>query len=181
MPTAEDAATLQAYAAGVDEVARKMERKWGLDRLPMLVDDELRAKFWRQHVKWYDTLAYCWGEKTLTRAEIDEAIARCEAMKRAWLVLDAQAVAGGHSPQAEGVYEVRLKNGSVAALCVSTAAASQAIHDGRWMTVWTLEEIGNVIDVMPELIRQAKHEWPGITVLPCKRAPIPEFNDGIPF
>jgi hypothetical protein len=40
----------QAILDGLDETARQMERKWGVGRLRLLVDDALRGKFDAQKV-----------------------------------------------------------------------------------------------------------------------------------
>jgi hypothetical protein len=41
--------TTQAVVDGVDHRTRELDRKWGIGRLRLLVDDELRARFDRQH------------------------------------------------------------------------------------------------------------------------------------
>ena len=41
----------RSYIDGVDAVAVRMERKWGCDRLRLLVSHELREKFDRQRYK----------------------------------------------------------------------------------------------------------------------------------
>src|SRR5262245_16824412 len=43
-----DATAVKAALDRLDHVAREAERKWGIGRLRLLVDDELRAKFDRQ-------------------------------------------------------------------------------------------------------------------------------------
>ena len=44
-PMAPSAYVIQAIVDGLDEIARGMERKWGVGRLRLLVSDLLRSKF----------------------------------------------------------------------------------------------------------------------------------------
>ncbi len=46
---------MQAVADGVDVVVA-LEKKWGVDRLRRLVDDDLRERFDRQHRKFNEAL-----------------------------------------------------------------------------------------------------------------------------
>lgn len=63
------------FAVGrLDEVAHAMERKWGIDRLPKLVDPALAARFEAQREKLNEAL----------RSERPDAIAtQAAAMERA--------------------------------------------------------------------------------------------------
>ena len=42
---------MKAAVDGVDHFACTMEKKWGVGRLRLLVDDDLRCRFDRQHEK----------------------------------------------------------------------------------------------------------------------------------
>ena len=50
-PMAPPELVTKAILDGLDETARQMERKWGVGRLRLLVDDALRAKFDAQKAK----------------------------------------------------------------------------------------------------------------------------------
>ena len=66
----------------VDIVARGMEMKWGVDRLPRLVSKELRDKF--------KTQKNAFDEAIMSNdAHRIERVG--EAMRRAWVALDAAA------------------------------------------------------------------------------------------
>lgn len=177
----EDAATLQAHIEGVDHAAREAERTWGIERLPLLVGDELRARFRRQQAKWRDALQAAWAADTLTRAMLDDVALHAGAMQRAWAALDAAASEAGHRPIVADVWEVRLKDGTVAALVQTNAEASKVIADGRHVAVYTTEEIANVIDSLGA-IGQTKVLFPGAKVQP-RRSTVDweEHGDPIPF
>jgi hypothetical protein len=128
--TPEDAATLQAMIEGVDNEAKTHERTWGLDRLPSLVDDGLRARFYRQQAKWSAAIDDAYETQTcpLTHIQLETISA--------------------------DVWEMRLSDGSKAALVRSVAEAGHLLttgrDDGRYVAVWTLDEIVNVIAVNVE-------------------------------
>lgn len=161
MPSAEDCATLQAHLDGVDQVAKEAEAEWGVDRLPVLVDVELRAKFYRQRVKWMDAMQTAWGSKMLTRDQLDAVAGKSAAMQRAWGALVDAASVAGHRPIRAEVWEARLKDGSVVALVQTNAEAAKVLADGRHVQVYTLAEVANVIDALPEAIGLAKVVFPG--------------------
>ena len=111
MPSSEDAATLAAYVAGVDRAAVEMETKWGMDRLPMLVNDDLRAKFNRQATSWSEAIAAAYDANFVTRDQMQAVTVKSAAMQRAWAALDAFAEEAGHRAIAPWVWEARLHTG----------------------------------------------------------------------
>lgn len=180
MPTSEDCATLAAYIAGVDQAARAAETKWGMDRLPMLVTDDLRAKFNRQSDLWSQAVSEAHEAKSVTRDQMQAVVARSAAMQRAWAALDAAAEEAGHRPIAPWVWEVRLKDGTVAALVQTNAEASHVIAEGRHVAVYTAEEIGNLIDSLGA-ISLAKQIFPGVKVEPRRDTSWVRHGDPVPF
>jgi hypothetical protein len=162
MPNPNDAATLQAALEGVDLAARAAERKWGIDRLPTLVDDILRAKFRRQEARVTETMAKAWDcAGVVPKPVLDDAEAAAASMQRAWAALDAAATAAGHIPSEGRVLaELRLPDGSVAALVEDTAEASLVLAHRSYQAVYSLTEIENIIAALPDAITAAKREWP---------------------
>lgn len=184
MPSAEDTATIQAHMDAVDVVVRQAETEWGVDRLPMLVDADLRARFYRQRVKWQEALTEAWESKMLTRDQLDAVITKSAAMQRAWLALIDAASTAGHRPIGAEVWEARLKDGSVAAIVQTNAEAAKVLADGRHVNVWTLEEVANVIDALPGTLGMAKHVFPGAKFVTPQAAGDRSWvktGDAIPF
>ena len=70
----------------LDEVAATMERCWGIDRLPRLVEPELRLRFDRQRAKL---------EQAIAADHAEAIIVQAEGMTRAWQALDKAAAAAG--------------------------------------------------------------------------------------
>jgi len=84
----------RAAIDGVDEVAAQMNRRWGLDRLRLLVSQELRERFDRQRLKF----AMAVHEGTL-----DDVRRESTRMINAWNALNCAAEAVGalkHAPRA---------------------------------------------------------------------------------
>jgi len=128
---------MQAVADRVDVVVVALEKKWGVDRLRRLVDDDLRERFDRQHRKF---------NEALFAHDLVEIEKHAAGMKKGWEMLDRMATANGAAPLAPSVWEVRMPSGKVCAL-VRTAAEARAVSaDGRFVEVWTLDEIGRLIE-----------------------------------
>lgn len=187
MPSPEDAAVLKAYFDGVDDARWRMEQKWGAGRLELLVDDLTRARFARQRVTWREALKAAWESPFLTRDQLALVERKAGAMRRGFEAMDAQAEEAGHRPIAPWVWEVPMKDGSVAALVQTQAEVGRVIAEGRHVYVFTLAEVGYVMDLLPEVLCQAKVHFPGArfeasTVVNNLGAP-PWSDDGdqIPF
>lgn len=182
MPSAADSATLQALFEGVDAAREEAEREWGRERLPLLVDDETRAKFRRQQVRWSTALQAAWAAPMLTRDLLADVESAAGGMRRAWAKLAELASEAGHRPISPDVWEVRLADGTIAALVQTNDEAAKVIADGRYVAVYTVAEVGNVIDALPGALQMAKVVWPGAKVLPQSDAgPWSKHGDDIPF
>lgn len=161
---AEDAATLQAEFEGVAEVRRLSDLEWGVGRLPLLVSDEMRAKFRRQEALWSKALQEAWNAGRLTGSELNLVLGHGAALKRAYGALSAFAVEAGHRALKPWVWETLLEDGTVAAFVQTDAEAGAVIAEGRHVQVYTLAEVAHVIDALPKALQLAKQEWPGAKV-----------------
>ena len=157
-----------AIVDGVDAVATEMETKWGHGRLRLLVTDDLRARF--------DLQSTAWGAACRTYA-LDEFRRHGDAMRRAWAALDKAATDSGSTPLVPSVWETRLDDGTVLAICRDVESAfSQS--DGRRVEVWTLEEIARFLSAQKE-VREVKRVFPGSLVTDVRSTG--DFDDEIPF
>ena len=179
----EDSQTLKAYIDGVDHIAQTMEAKWGVDRLPLLVDAETRAKFYRQGERMRTALEACYGAKVITRDMLDAAAKATGGMERAWAALDAKATEAGNCPIDPDVWETALSDGSLVAIVQTNADASKVLRDGRLKNVWTLEEVARAIESFPDIVRSIKETFPGATVVQPreKRYRAMTLSDPVPF
>lgn len=167
----------------VDLIASEMEAKWGADRLRLLVGAELREKFDRQRYKF---------NQAVWHGTLEQVRSEGARMVKAWQVLDRTAMEAGKAQGAAEVWEVALRNGRTVALVRDWRDVSKAKAqlEGRAMNVYTLDEIANLIENLPQLVK-AKEVFPGAQVtavrpphrdpllaIPDSHAPI---DDVIPF
>lgn len=178
----EDSMTLKAFIDGVDAIAKRMEAKWGADRLPLLVSQEMRAKFYRQGERMRDALEACYSAKVITRDMLDAAAGATGGMERAWAALDKAATEAGEKPIDPDVWEAVLSDGSIVAVVQTNADASKVLRDGRLKNVWTMEEVARAIEAFPDAVRAIKEAFPGATVEKVKTKRYRGvLDDPIPF
>jgi len=137
----------------VHMVAVEMERKWGRGRLRLLVDADLREKFDRQR--------YLFGNAIWT-GELPDVQREAKRMMAAWRALDRRATEAGRQTLPATVWEVALSDGTVAVIVKEPELAYQ-IADGRRANVYTLEEIGRLIEGFP-MLAKVKEAFPGAVV-----------------
>jgi hypothetical protein len=182
MPSSEDCATLTAYQQGVDHAREEAETKWGRGRLPLLVSDDLRAKFLRQQVRWSQALQAAWEDARpyLTRDQLADVAKFAGAMQRAWQALDAAAEEAGHRPIFPDVMEAQLPSGAVLAVVRTDAEASKVIASGREVLVFTMREVANVVAALGEAV-SIKIAWPDAKVQPPRDLSWVAEGDELPF
>lgn len=184
----EDAAKLTGFFEAADGARIEAERKWGTGRLELIVgrlDPALLARFRGQQARWRATLEAAWKSDYLTIDSLAGVEQKCGAMQRGWAALDAMAEEAGQRPIRPWVWEVRLEDGSVAALVETDAEAGKVIAEGRHVHVYTAQEVGHLIDLIPQALQLAKVHFPGAKLQkpdPYRRSsdPIP-WDDPIPF
>jgi hypothetical protein len=156
--------TTQAVVDGVDHRCRELDRKWGIGRLRLLVDDELRARFDLQRQLF---------NASLVNGDEEQVALHGAAMRRGLDALDAAAAAAGAFPLSPKIWECTLPCGEVVSI-VRTEA--EAIHVARECEVYTLTEIGALIERLGDQIRKVKTMYPGATVAEIRdREPSPPF------
>lgn len=176
-----DADLVRAALDRLDHTARTMERKWGVGRLRLLVDDVLRAKFDRQ-ARLLDGVL--WTDDPNVRGDGKTILAQVDAMARGWSALDAAATAAGHAPKPPAWIECPSPDGRLFVVVPDNADASLLDDQlrGRAASVYTAAEIGRLLQAWPD-IATAKATFPGATVTEIRprRAPDWEVGDDIPW
>jgi len=151
-----------------DKLAIQMEEKWGAGRLRMLVPVDLREKFDRQR--------YLLNQ-AMWHGDLEQVRREAARMCAAWRAADKAAAASGAELLDAKVWEISLSNGDVVAIVPSAEHERVIRADGRKLQVFTLEEIGRLIEGFPELVK-AKATFPGATVMAARRS-IQDPLDGI--
>jgi hypothetical protein len=90
-------------------------------------------------------------------------------MVNAWKALDAAAETAGASTHNPEVWEVVLADGCIAAIVRDAEAAHRVVYEDRRAQVFTLEEIGRLLDAYPA-IAKAKAMFPGATVTAVRQS-----------
>jgi hypothetical protein len=172
----------QEEVTEVDLVAVEMERRWGVDRLRLLVPRELREKFDRQRYLFSQAI-WC--------GELEDVRREARRMAAAWRALDRAATEAGKAQAAPEVWEIALSNGRTVALLRNwqDAALFEAQRSDRSAQVYTIEEVGRLIEAFPEVVA-AKAMFAGSEVTRTKgpeRDPLrgieafAPLDDEIPF
>ena len=170
-PQAPSDYAIRAILDGLDKIACEMERKWGFGRLRLLVSELLRAKFDAQKDKLGAAIAA--NQEQYIRAQ-------AEGMKRAWSALDKAATDAGRQPLSPKVWECVLPSSGEVVAVVRTEA--EAHHVCREMRVFSLEEIGRLIEGLGPTVLEAKRMFPGATVTGIRKPEIDwEKGDDLPF
>jgi len=176
--------TGQAHIDGADQLAREMELKWGSGRLRLLVSPELREKFDRQR--------YLFNQ-AIWHGDLEAVRVQSARMVSAWQALDKEAIHLGQPKLSPVCWEVRLEDGTVAAIVPKDVYAHAVVAEGRKLVVYTMDEIGRLLSHYPQ-IAKAKEVFPGATVEAVRRPSEPmdafadtqaglddPMNDQIPF
>lgn len=165
----------RAHIDGVDQLAVEMERTWGAGRLRLLVDAEWREKFDRQRVKL---------NKAVWEGDLEDVHRETSRMVAAWRKLHSLALGANAAQLAPQVWETALDDGRVVAIVRDIGEAQHIASSGRRVDVYSLEEIGRIIQAFPE-ISKAKTTFPGATVVAARGPDDPlrsiELDDSIPF
>jgi hypothetical protein len=112
--------TTQAVVDGVDHRCCELDRKWGIARLRLLVDDQLRARFDVQRQLF---------NAALVDGNEEQVVLHGAAMRRGWDALDAAATDAGAEPIRPEVWECKLPNGEVVAIVRTEAEAQHVCRD----------------------------------------------------
>jgi len=141
----------------VDEVAREMERHWGVGRLVRLVSPATLLRFRQAHALW--TQAYSHNRDA---AETERTSAM---MIRAWKALDVEARAAGRAALAPTVWKGRTEDGRVLVITrtIEEALAVASAPDDRARIVWTVDELARCVAIF-EQISDIKRCFPGAVV-----------------
>jgi len=144
----------KAFLDEADKVEIEMTRKWGPGRLRLLVTPELREKFDRQRYL---------KSQAIWEGELEDVRREAARMVTAWNVLDRHATSINAQPVHPTVWETRLPCGKVAAIVKEPEAVRHVVAEGRHTLIYTLDEIGRLIEGFPELCA-IKETIPGAIV-----------------
>ena len=160
----------QAHIDEAEKVGVEMDRKWGCDRLRLLVDPELRERFDRQR--------YLYNQ-ALWHGELEDLRREATRMVTAWQVLDGKAGELGAKPVPDKIIEAAMADGTVMAICADLPAVKLVSPDGRQMRVYLVEEIVRLVEGFPALakIKEAFEGAKVVAARPRVEDPLMIFTD----
>jgi len=169
----------RAITDGMDDLAVRMEQKWGIGRLRLLVSAEWRLKFDTQREK---------INRAIDSGGVDDLRREAARMEAAWHKLDALATEGGATPTSADQWEVQDHDAMHLIIIVKDDMDATAVaRNNRACVVYSLSEVGRILSAYPE-IAAVKLGFPGSVVTAARRKPDPvdlltrgDFDDDIPF
>ncbi len=171
---ASDAEIKTDFATGpFDEMARAMDRKWGVNRLPDLVSPEMNQR-WAQ--------AMINLNFAINSADPELTAARVAACLRGFAAMDREAEAAGHKPIPPAAQEIEV-GGKLCAVLWDDAQwpAYMALRPG--VRTYSPREVANALDAYGGTVAAIKDQWPGSQVTAVRKpTPLEEaLDDSIPF
>ena len=158
-----------------DDEVNRLERKWGIDRLPWLVPLQLRERFYEQLDKLNAAIDKCEG----VDHEIEVTLRGCAAIERA-------AIEGGAEPLTGEYIEGRMPDGRVLAITANGYEAGKVKQDNRKLMVFTVDEVGVVLEKWLKenqsrtLVDEAKDIFPGAVIESIVKNKV-LIDDEVPF
>ena len=149
----EPSLAVQSAVQGYDRHIWEAERTWGVDRLPSLVSDDTRQRWWTG-VGMLNT-AIRDNNAVMVKALVDNMIVGLQKMI-------SEAEDAGYGPLAPDIWESALSDGRVLRLVRSFPGPSYQ-PDGRDVILWTLEDVARLVDKQ-DAINKIKEMFPGAEI-----------------
>jgi len=147
-----------------------MENKWGIDRLPKLVDQNMAKAFYSQMMKLNEAM------KNKGPADVEHEAGR---MINAWMALDAHATASGKAKTDAVVWEAPIRQTppgddptdamGVIGICQTNHEARKLRQCDRYVMVVTVEQVAHMMENMPQLIEVAKR-FPAAEIIDIRKS-----------
>ena len=158
-----------------DRVVSEYENRWGVDRLPELVSQEWRERFWQQRDKLNEAISRSDGKSVLHEVQV---------MCRAYAALEKAATDAGYKELSGDYWEMPMPDGRVLGVTRTMAEAGKVARDNRDLVVYSLEELANLLhskhnETMAK-VDQIKSLFPGASVTEVKSTK-ELIDDEIPF
>lgn len=173
-PNSLNSRKVQAAITELDLIVSDYENRWGVDRLPSLVDEKLRERFEAQLDRLNSAIDMDIGSEVRTEAE---------TTARAYAQLEKVAKANGHKELTGEFWEAAMPDGRVLAVTRNFDEQHKVARENRDVIVYCLEEVANIIASWEtnNTVTMAKHVFPGAVITDVKDNQEEMFNDQIPF
>lgn len=160
---------IQQHIQKLDDITIKVETKWGVDRLPLLVSPETQNKWRTQWRKLNDAII---------NKNLNDLIGLVDGTIRGYSALEAEAIAAGHQHNTPDVWDYQHpESGRKYRFCKNLPDARAAVE--KDVVVYSLMEVANILEGQ-QLVNVVKDEFPGAVVEKCWREAEIESQE-IPF
>jgi len=173
-PNSLNSRKVQAAITELDQIVTDYENRWGIDRLPSLVDEKLRERFEAQLDRLNKAIDMDVGTEVRTEAE---------TMARAYAQLEKVAIANGHKELTGEFWEAAMPDGRVLAITRTFDEQHKVARENRDVLVYCVEEVANIIANWEghKEVTMAKHIFPGAVVTDVREKQDEVFDDELPF
>lgn len=160
--------------APLDRVARDMERKWGVDRLPELVSPETAEK-------WGSALAKL--NAAIDACDPTAVVERVNVCLRGYDAMDAEARAAGHRPSDPEIWEYEFEGRKFGIIADGREwPAAYAKRPG--LTIYSMREVAIALyasEAANPVIEAVKQNFPGGYISDIRPLEKRSIEDPIPF
>ena len=141
----------------LDKIVSDMEARWGIDRLPELIDEQLRERFNLQLDRLNKAIDMDVGVEVKTEAE---------AMARAYQHIEKVAIANGHKELTGEFWQAPMPDGRVVAITQNFEEQNKVSKQYPDMLVYSVQEVANILANWKdhEVAVMTKHLFPGAEV-----------------
>ena len=141
----------------LDKIVSDMETRWGIDRLPELIDEQLRERFNLQLDRLNKSIEMDVGVEVKTEAE---------AMARAYQHIEKVAIANGHKELTGEFWQAPMPDGRVVAITQNFEEQHKVSKQYPDMLVYSVQEVANILANWKdhEVAVMTKHLFPGAEV-----------------
>lgn len=158
-----------------DEVVSAKEREWGVDRLPWLAGEALRARFDDQMVKLNEAIE-----------SMQDVEHQCEVTLRGVAALERAAIDAGYKPLTGEYIEGAMPDGRVLAVVPNDYEVGRVKRDNPHLVVYSVSEVAKIIAAFkdegePSLVDSVKDVFEGAVVEKVKTKTEMMLNDEVPF
>lgn len=164
---------VQSAIIELDKLVSDMEARWGIDRLPSLIDEQLRERFELQ----LDRL-----NKSIEMDVGVEVKREAEAMARAYQHIEKVAIANGQKELTGEFWQAPMPDGKVLAITQSFDEQYKVSKQYPDMIVYSIQEIANVLANWEDhkTIVMAKHLFQGAEVVDVREKELIDDQE-LPF
>ena len=161
---------IQAALQDFDRALHHTEKAWGVDRLPLLVSQETRLKYWKA----VDAL-----NEALYTGNADRVKTLAANLVKGLHHLEDEALTANRKTLDPEIWETPLPDGRVLRVVRAWPERAYRPEDDPGVVTYTLEEVGRLLGSQA-FLSAVKKEWPAAHVTEV-RTKTGELNDDIPF